>query len=182
VARYVAFLRAINVAGHGTLKMADLRAAFERAGAHDVRTVIQSGNVVFDASRRDAPRIIRRVRASLGGASAEGPEMMVRDSDEVRALVAREPFAGYAKSGRIKFYVAFFAREPARLPAPLPIVSAKEALDAIAVEGREAFIVSRLKPSGFFGFPNNFIEDALGVTATTRNWSTVTAIGRLMES
>ena len=178
---YVAFLRAINVAGHGTLKMADLRAAFERAGAREVRTVIQSGNVLFDASRRDAPGIIRRVRASLGGSSGEGPAVIVRDDAEVRALIAREPFAGYARSGLIKFYVAFFAREPARVP-PLPIVSAKEALDAIAVEGREAFIVSRLKPSGFFGFPNNFIEDALGVTATTRNWSTVTLIDRMMES
>jgi uncharacterized protein (DUF1697 family) len=179
--RYVAFLRAINVAGHGTLKMSDLRAAFERAGARDVRTVIQSGNVVFDASRRDAPGIIRRVRSSLGGPSAGEPEMMVREIDEVRALVAREPFAGYAKSGRIKFYVAFLERELSPVP-PLPIVSAKEALDAIAIEGREAFIVSRLKPSGFFGFPNNFIEDALGVTATTRNWSTVTAIARLAVS
>src|SRR5262245_43992346 len=161
--------------------MADLRATFETAGAREVRTVIQSGNVVFDASRRDAPGIIRRVRAFLGGSSDEGPVILIRGMDEVRALVHREPFAGYAKSGRIKFYVAFLAREPARVP-PLPIVSAKEALDAIAVDGREAFIVSRLKPSGFFGFPNNFIEDALGVTATTRNWSTVRAIERVMMS
>ena len=64
----------------------------------------------------------------------------------------------------------------------MPIVSAKERLEAIAIEGREVFIVSRLKPSGFFGFPNNFIEAALGVTATTRNWSTVTAIARLTRS
>jgi uncharacterized protein (DUF1697 family) len=177
VPRYVAFLRAINVAGHGTLKMTALRAAFEQAGARDVRTVIQSGNVLFDSTRRDASGILRRARSSLG---QPAPEMMIREIDDMRVLVAREPFAGYAKSGRIKFYVAFLARQPARVP-PLPIVSAKEELDAIAVEGREAFIVSRLKPSGFFGFPNNFIEDALGVTATTRNWSTVTAIAKLAQ-
>ena len=178
--RYVAFLRAINVAGHGTLKMTDLREAFEQAGASDIRTVIQSGNVLFDSAKRDAPAIIRRVRAALPGSSNEGPEVVLRGLGDVRALVARDPFAGYAKSGRIKFYVAFLAREPARVP-PLPIVSAKDALEAIAIEGCEAFIVSRLKPSGFFGFPNNFIEGALGVTATTRNWSTVTAIARLAE-
>jgi uncharacterized protein (DUF1697 family) len=171
----------VNVAGHGTLRMGDLRAAFEQAGGHDVRTVIQSGNVLFDTAKRDAAGIVRRVRTSLSGASSGGPEIIVRDIEEVRALVARDPFAGYAKSGRIKFYVAFFGRQPVRVPR-LPIVSAKEELDAIAVDGREAFIVSRLKPSGFFGFPNNFIEDALGVRATTRNWSTVLAIARLPES
>jgi uncharacterized protein (DUF1697 family) len=181
MAVHVGFLRAINVAGHGTLKMTDLRAAFERAGGRDVKTVIQSGNVLFDAAKRDVPGIIRRVRTTLAGSSSEGPEVVVRELGEVRALIARDPFAGYAKSGRIKFYVAFLAREPTRAQV-LPIVSTREALETIAIEGREAFIVSRLKPSGFFGFPNNFIEAALGVTATTRNWSTVTAIARMTRA
>lgn len=178
--RYVAFLRAVNVAGHGTLKMADLRRAFERAGARNVQTVIQSGNVLFEAPKRSVNGILRAMRTAIGGTPNGGPEVMLREIDDVRTLVERDPFAGYAKSRRIKFYVAFLSEAPARTP-PLPMVSAKEALEAIAIDGREAFIVSRLKPSGFFGFPNNFIEPALGVTATTRNWSTVTAIGKLAK-
>jgi uncharacterized protein (DUF1697 family) len=55
-------------------------------------------------------------------------------------------------------------------------MSDKEAVEAIAIRNREAFIVTRQKPNGFFGFPNNFIEKELGVSATSRNWSTVTKI------
>jgi uncharacterized protein (DUF1697 family) len=177
---HVAFLRAINVAGHGAVRMTDLRRFFERAGAADVRTVIQSGNVVFAAPSRDVAGILRRVRKALVGSESGAPAIMVRRMDEIEALVAREPFAGYQKTGRIKFYVAFLATALRRTPQ-LPIALPKEELEAIAIAGRDVFIVSRLKPSGFFGFPNNFIEDALGVSATTRNWSTVTAIARLAE-
>jgi len=66
--------------------------------------------------------------------------------------------------------------EKPRVKPKLPLVSVKEALEGIAVKNREAFIISRRKPNGFYGFPNNFIEQELGVTATSRNWSTVTKI------
>ena len=46
----------------------------------------------------------------------------------------------------------------------------------MAIDKREAFIVSRRRNNGMYGFPNNFIEQQLGVTATSRNWSTVTKI------
>jgi uncharacterized protein (DUF1697 family) len=65
------------------------------------------------------------------------------------------------------------------------LVSAKEALEAIEMKSREVFIVSRRKQNGFYGFPNNFIEQELGVSATTRNWSTLTrlvAFARQSES
>ena len=52
----------------------------------------------------------------------------------------------------------------------------KEGLEAIAITAREVFVVSRRKKNGFYGFPNNFIEKELDVSATTRNWSTVTKI------
>ena len=106
------------------------------------------------------------------------PDIMIRRVADIHALVEREPFADYPPGPRLKCYVAFLTREPKSTP-PVPIVSEKEQLEAIAIDGREAFVISRLKPNRFFGFPNNFIEDALGVSATTRNWSTVTAIARL---
>jgi len=56
------------------------------------------------------------------------------------------------------------------------LLSSKEALEAIAMKSREVFIVSRRKKNGFYGFPNNFIEKELGVSATSRNWSTLTKI------
>lgn len=52
--KYIAFLRAINVAGHATVKMTDLNRAFVSAGGKNVRTVIQSGNVLFEAADASA--------------------------------------------------------------------------------------------------------------------------------
>jgi hypothetical protein len=53
-------------------------------------------------------------------------------------------------------------------------------VEAIAIKRSEVFIVSRRKSNGFYGFPNNFIEKEMGVSATSRNWSTVTKIADLL--
>ena len=66
----------------------------------------------------------------------------------------------------------FLFDEPAALPK-LPLKSTTEKLELIAIRGRAAFVVARRKKTGWFGFPNNFVEKQLGVTATTRQWSTV---------
>ena len=63
----------------------------------------------------------------------------------------------------------------------LPVVSVKEALEGIAVKNREAFIISRRKPNGWYGFPVDFVERAVGVSGTARNWSTVTKLGEILR-
>ena len=66
----------------------------------------------------------------------------------------------------------FLFDKPAQTPK-LPFKSTTENLELIAVKDRAAFVVARRKKSGWFGFPNNFVEKQLGVTATTRQWSTL---------
>jgi len=178
VAKHVAFLRAINVRGHSQVRMVDLEAVFVAAGATDVRTVIQSGNVVFEAAVRRVPAIVRDVRAELNRKGSGATEIVTRELDHIARLVDGEPFGTLRPAGNLKLYVSFLARAPKTIPA-LPLVSEKEALEAVKIAGREVFILSRPKRPRFFGFPNNFIEEQLGVPATTRNWSTVTAIARL---
>jgi hypothetical protein len=56
------------------------------------------------------------------------------------------------------------------------VVDEKEALDLIAVDGGEAYVVSRPRLSRMYGFPNAFVEKHLGVAATSRNWNTVTKL------
>jgi uncharacterized protein (DUF1697 family) len=58
----------------------------------------------------------------------------------------------------------------------LPLISATENLEVFAIKDRAAFILCHRKKNGWFGFPNNFIEKQLGVSATTRNWTTVRKI------
>jgi uncharacterized protein (DUF1697 family) len=172
---YVAFLRAINVAGHASLNMADARDAFLAAGGQNVRTYIQSGNVIFQAPAAKLMSVLRQARTHLSSLLDEEPEIAVRRLDLIEEIVERRPFRSAEAERGIKLYVAFLFRKPRHEPI-FPLTSSREALEAIAMTGREVFIISRRKTSGFYGFPNNFIEKALGVPATSRNWSTITNI------
>lgn len=67
-ARYVTFLRGINVGGNRIIKMPDLRACFEGLGFEDVSTVLQSGNVLFTSSSRSTNMLRRKIEAALAKA------------------------------------------------------------------------------------------------------------------
>jgi hypothetical protein len=71
--------------------------------------------------------------------------------------------------------VAFLAGAPKRKPA-FPLLIPKELIEVRGLHGRDALVVSRRKPNGFYGFPGEWTERELGVTATARNWNTVTRI------
>jgi uncharacterized protein (DUF1697 family) len=173
---YVAFLRAINVGGRAIVKMADLQRAFTAAGCTNVRTLIASGNVLFDAEAADRgvrARIERQVARLL---EAE-PIIVYRTIRELQRLVAAAPFGALAGDRRLKLYVIFVRRKTRARPS-FPMHQPGEFLEAIGMHNGDVLVVSGRKPNGVYGFPNNWIEKELGVTATARNWSTVTKIAR----
>lgn len=177
---WVAFLRAINVAGHATVKMTDLRRAFEAAGCRNVRTYIQSGNVLFESPARSATGFARRIEARLLDLLGGEVFVMFRPARVLQELVKAAPFGNVRAGADVKLYVAFLLREPGRRPR-LPLASPKEGLEVVAVKGLEAFVVSR-RIRGRFGFPNLLIEKELGVPATTRNMTTVGKMAELCGS
>lgn len=174
--RYIAFLRAINVAGHAIVKMTDVNKAFVAAGCKDVKTVIQSGNVLF-AVEGNAEAAFEKIHSRLKTLIGADATIMFRTHRAIRSLVAADPFRAVQAGPELKLYVSFLSGRPAAKPK-LPLVLGKEGLEAFRIEGQEAFILSRRKSNGFFGFPNNFIEKELGVAATTRNWTTVARIAQ----
>ena len=173
-------MRAINVPGHAVVTMSDVRDAFAAAGCAKVRTCIQSGNVIFEPRARDTAEILQEVRGTLRTVLGEEPDIFLRTVHELERIVNSAPFKDVEAEPGTKLYIALLSRTPRPMPR-FPLVSSKEALEAIAMSGREVFIVSRRKKNGFFGFPNNFIEQELGVTATSRNWSTITKIVELVR-
>jgi uncharacterized protein (DUF1697 family) len=173
---HVAFLRAVNVGGRGVVKMTDLQKAFTAAGAKDVRTVIASGNVVFDAPASLGPmrgRILKKVGALLG---AE-PDIVFRTLPYLERLIEAAPFGALVNDRTLKLYVLFLAGKPKRLPA-FPLTIAKEVIEIPGMHGQDALIVSRRKPSGMYGFPGLWTEKELGVASTARNWTTVQRIAK----
>ena len=178
MARYVALLRAVNVAGHARFSAAELARIFTAAGARDVSSFGHAGNLLFSAARSPAT-IVARARDAIGRLSGERPLIVIRSASELRDLLAADPFARCGAAPSDKLYVVFLARK-ARKPPALPIASPVERLTIFACRGRDVLLVSGRKPNGFYGFPNAFVETAFRVTATTRNWSTVTRLAKLL--
>jgi len=180
VSQYVAFMRAINVAGHASVRMTDLRAVFAAAGCRNVTTFIQSGNVLFDSPERGIPAVLRRLRGHLRQLLGDEPDVLLRTVGEIDALVAGAPFRKVRAGVAVKLYVVFLSQAPQH-PPRLPFAVPKEALEVLGIAGRDVFVVSRRKKNGSFGFPNAFVEKTLGVSATSRNWTTVTKIAALVR-
>jgi uncharacterized protein (DUF1697 family) len=173
--RYVAFLRAINVRGHALVKMTDLCAAFQSAGCKNATSFIQSGNVIFDSATTDTTPLFRKIHSKVRALAGGDPQIVYRSVDDLEALARTNPFDGLEGDRLLKLYVVFLAAKPSKRPR-LPIEDAKERLEAIGRTGLDVMLVSRRKPSGMYGFPNAFVEQAFGVPATSRNWNTVRKI------
>jgi uncharacterized protein (DUF1697 family) len=173
--RYVAFLRAINVRGHALIAMTDLCAAFESAGCRNATSFIQSGNVIFDSGAADTAPLFRRVHRKVRALAGGEPEIVYRSLGDLEALARAKPFDGLEDDRLLKLYVVLLAAKPVKRPR-LPLEDAKERLEVIGRTGLDVLLVSRRKPSGMYGFPNAFVEQAYGVPATSRNWNTVRRI------
>jgi uncharacterized protein (DUF1697 family) len=173
---YVAFLRAVNVGGKGLLRMADLVDAGTAAGCGNVRTFQAAGNVIFEAPPTRVAAIARRLQQQVSALLGVEAGLTIRSVEDLRAILRAAPFGALTADRALKLYVVFLLAAPRRKVA-YPIGNEKEALEAIGARPTEVFVVSRRKPRGLmYGFPNAFVEDALGVPATSRGWSTVAKI------
>lgn len=166
--KYVALLRKVNVGGNNLIKMDALRRVFEAGGLKNVRTFQQAGNVVFQSAAKNP---VSKIEKLLSESFNTDLRVIIFTLDELARIAKRDPFKR-VQPGDVMLCVAFLAAEPAVAPN-LPLKSRTENLELIAVKDRAAFVVARRRKSGWFGFPNNFVEKQLGVTATTRQWSTV---------
>ena len=179
--KYVALLRGINVGGRKLIKMEDLSRVFARSGFKNVRTFIQSGNVIFDAAQTNSDVLARKIEKTLLESFGHEVTVIVRTIAELEDILKRNPFKKIKPGADVVMFVTFLSAEPNSRPK-LPLISATENLEVFAIQDRAAFILARRKKNGASGFPNNFIEKQLGVSATTRNWTTVGKIVVLAKS
>ena len=161
--------------------MADVQAAFVKAGCANVTTYIASGNVIFDAPAGAAGELRGRVTRAMRQLLGADPVIVYRTCRELQALVDSAPFGTLIQDRAIKLYVAF-ALEKGKGTPTFPLSFPKEELEAIGTLRNDVLIVSRRKSNGMYGFPNNWIEKELGVVATARNWSTVTKLAELTRT
>jgi uncharacterized protein (DUF1697 family) len=172
MSRHIALLRAVNVGSAGRIRMDDLRAMAEAIGFSEVRTLLQSGNLVFEAG--EAADRESRIEAALAERFGLKSAVMIRSAAEWMRLLAANPFPDAAEHDPSHLLVMPLKTAPA--------VGAEAALQA-AVKGRETVRV--IGQTAYLVYPDGIgdskltatvIERALGAVGTARNWNTVTKL------
>ena len=163
--RYVAFLRGVSPRN---AKMPELRRCFEEAGFVNVRTVLSSGNVVFDARSASEASLERRAESQMQDFLGRSFYTIVRQADALRSLQETDPYAAFALPANAKRVVSFL-RKPISAKLVLPLES--DGARILSVVGREVFTsyVRSEKGPVFM----TLIAKAFGTDITTRTWETV---------
>ncbi|MCW4042501.1 MAG: DUF1697 domain-containing protein [Candidatus Bathyarchaeota archaeon] len=172
MAKYVAFLRGINIIGHNILKMEELRQQINSLGFKNVSTYKQSGNIIFETSDK-SNSINKKIQRELYRLLGVDVKVFLRTMIEVEEILQLNPFKK-VKSNTSKLYVTFLPTELSRKPR-LPLKSTNKDVEVILLRKCEAFSLA-YKKKGRFGYPNNFIEKKFNILASTRNWKTIKGI------
>jgi uncharacterized protein (DUF1697 family) len=170
--RQIVLLRGINVGKHNRVGMAPLRELLTGLGHEDVRTLLQSGNVVLTSDTTGA-ELERSLEQAIAGELGVEPAVVVRTVDEVAAVLERDPFGDVADQP--KLYQVSFLSEPLAPAVKRELEAADVAPERVAVHGREIYA---WHPGGVQRSPlvKLLMDRKLGVTATARNWNTVTKL------
>ena len=110
--QYVAFLRGINVGGRKLIKMEELARICTAAGLKNVRTYIQSGNVIFDSASAKKTALTRKIESALKRALGYEVTVIVRNISDLECLVARNPFKSRASGADVMQFVVFLSADP----------------------------------------------------------------------
>jgi uncharacterized protein (DUF1697 family) len=175
---YVALLRGINLGSHNKIAMDHLRKLFVALGHHDVKTYIQSGNVIFKSPVDDKSRLAGDIEQRIAEELGVKVTVLVRTRDDLAEIVANSPFLS-RESDPKKLHVAFLsdAPDPERL-AGLAAPAGEPA--EFSLVGREIYLYY---PNGYgrTKLTNAYVEKRLGVAATTRNWRVVNKLYDLLS-
>src|SRR5262245_9618624 len=166
---HIALLRGVNVGGN-LLKMERLRELCAELDFHNVRTYVQSGNVIFESAGSRA-QCLQRLNAKLAGETRLPVAVILRTALDLRRILDENPFLKKRGIDHSKLHVTFLDGSAAKTAAQiLSKVDAGD--DEFRMAGMEIYLHC---PNGYgqTKLSNTRIEKLLSVTATTRNWNTV---------
>ncbi len=169
---YVAFLRGINVGGNTIVKMVDLNKILESLGFNNVKTVLASGNAIFDASRTSTTKMRSQIETALEKKYGRKILVILRNLSELEKLDASKPFKGVPVSPQTRLYVTFLSEKP----KSISITSAHPGYKILRTTPTEMISVLELSPKVQTPDLMKAIGNALGPKTTMRNWNTVQKI------
>lgn len=176
---YIALLRGINVGGNKIIKMQDLKLMFQSLGFHNVRTYIQSGNVLFESNEVSEHQLRELLERQLKETFGFEVSVILRTLAEVEQVIINHPFVLSEPDDYKRWYVSFLPAEPSS-EAMDKLRMYEDGPDKLRLVGREMYILYDVSVSHSALSKVSF-DKILGMPVTARNWNTVNkliALGR----
>jgi uncharacterized protein (DUF1697 family) len=171
--KYVSLLRGINVGGKNMIKMELLREMFSSLGFQNVKSYINSGNVIFESVETDDNVLSAKIAAAITATFSFNIQVMTRKMSEIENLVKNNPFAGQFNTDK-DLHVFFLDEDLSDEKRDLLLLQANEN-EMFAFQPRTIFCNLRISIlDSIVG--KGFIDKKLKVAATARNWRTVNKI------
>jgi uncharacterized protein (DUF1697 family) len=179
MATLAALLRGINVGGRNLVAMSELRNLASDLGFTDVTTVLQSGNLIFQAERKSGLALERLLEKETAQRLGVAADYLVRNASELEAIIDRNPFRKEAEDDPSHLLVMFLKAAPAmdELEALRSSIQGPEYLHC---EGKQLYLVY---PAGIgrSKLTGTLIEQKLGRRGTARNWNTILKVFALCK-
>lgn len=170
--KYISVLRGINVSGQKKIKMADLKDLYQCLGFEAVSTYIQSGNVIFQSSNSDKNHLKISIEKAIEEKYNFHVPVMIRSEQELREIADACPYeeAGIEENGT-KILLTFLASSPSTENQET-LKKYVKSPEKMTIRGSEVYLYC---PNGYgkSKLSNTFLENKLGMSATTRNWKSV---------
>lgn len=176
---YISILRGINVSGKNLIKMNSLKEMYESLGFQNVTTYIQSGNIVFQTAETNLDELEMLISDGILKRYALKVPVLVRDVSELKNILAQNPLLDEIKDDTTKLHITFLSKAPE--------TQFLEGIDNSTYLPDKFFIMERtiylFCPNGYGNtkLSNNFFENKLKVSATTRNLRTLMELVKLCD-
>ncbi|MDQ3047439.1 MAG: DUF1697 domain-containing protein [Bacteroidota bacterium] len=176
---YLAMLRGINVSGQKKIPMAELRTLVEDLKFKNVRTYIQSGNVVFETGATAHEKLALQLEKKISSHFKFDVPVIIRTPEEIAKILKKNPFLKEKEIDTSRLYVTFLKDSPSKeLSSKLSAVSFDP--DQFIITETEVFLHCPVS-YGNSKLNNNFLENKLKVGATTRNWKSVNELHKMLS-
>jgi uncharacterized protein (DUF1697 family) len=167
---YVAFLRGINVGENKKISMKELAALFEQAGFKNIKTILNSGNVVFEAKETSEIVLIKKIEKAISDKSGFAVRVQIRKLDDINKMIGKNPFKQYKPDKNFHWYVTFLNGFKGKLPA-----ATGDSYNILCIENDALFIIMD-RTKGQSTNLMTFLDKSFGKKVTTRNWNTIVKI------
>ena len=179
--KYVALLRGINI-GKKQVKMEILRSVMEDAGYTNVKTLLASGNVIFETTEKDLAKIKNHLEEEYLKTFGFAIPVILQTKEEIESLVNKDPFKGISVTKETRLYVTFRSDEKAKRKQgnlTIPYATDDNNFRILSVTDNEICSILLVTPDRRSVDLMNTIEKEYGKDVTTRNWNTVEKIAVL---